>query len=288
MRRLAPTEALHARAARLDPGDTRALLSLMAEEDARALGAVAKVVPALARLARAAARSIAQGGRLVYLGAGTSGRLGALDAAECPPTFGAAPGTVVGLIAGGERALKGAVEGAEDDAKAGARAVDALRLSAKDLAVGISASGQAPWVLAALARARARQATTALLTCNPRAARAARVDHKVVLRTGPEVVAGSTRLKAAAATRSALAMISTGAFARLGRVQAGRMVALQATNAKLVDRAARNVAALAGLDKAGARRALARAGGDVEAAVALARSARSAGRGALKAPRSGF
>lgn len=262
-----PTEAVHREARRLGPRDTRALLSLMAREDARAMRAVARAVPALARLAAAAAEALGSGRRLIYLGAGTSGRLGALDAAECPPTFGSDPRSVVALIAGGRRALTRAVEGAEDDARAGARAVEAASVSRGDVVVGISASGGAAWVRAALARARARGATTALLTCNPSAARAVRVDHPVVLRTGAEVVAGSTRLKAAAATRSALAMISTGAFTRLGRVQAGRMVALEATNRKLCDRAAANVAALAGVELRAARRALAAAQGDVAEAV---------------------
>jgi N-acetylmuramic acid 6-phosphate etherase len=262
-----PTEALNRRAARLKPHDTAALLRLMASEDAAAMRAVARVLPAIARVAAAAAQAISSGGRLVYLGAGTSGRLGALDAAECPPTFGARPRTVIALLAGGPKALTRAVEGAEDDAREGARAVDAAKVDRGDVVVGISASGSARWVRAALARAKARRAITVFLTCNPRAAREVGPTHAIVLRTGAEVLAGSTRLKAAAATRSALAMISTGAFARLGKVRGGRMVALAPTNQKLRDRAARNVAALAGVKLSTARAALAAAKGDVAKAV---------------------
>ena len=262
-----PTEALNRRAARLKPEDTAGLLRLMAQEDAAAMRAVAREVPALARVSTAVAKAIAGGGRLIYLGAGTSGRLGALDAAECPPTFGSPPRTVIALLAGGPKALTRAVEGAEDDAPAGARAVDAAKVGARDVVVGISASGSARWVRAALARAKARGATTVFVTCNPAAAVQVRAKHAVVLRTGAEVLAGSTRLKAAAATRSALAMISTGAFARLGKVREGRMVALAPTNQKLKDRAARNVAALAKVKRSTAQKALAAARGDVAKAV---------------------
>ena len=262
---VSPTEAVHSRAVGLKPGDTAKLLRLMAAEDAVAMRAVARAVPQLSQLATRVAQALGAGGRLIYLGAGTSGRLGALDAAECPPTFGSKPSQVAALIAGGRAALTRAVEGAEDDAPAGARAIDRARVCARDVVVGISASGGAPWVLAALAHARARRAFTVLLTCNPNArSRAAKT---IVLRTGAEVIAGSTRLKAAAATRSALAMISTGAFTRLGRVRAGRMVALALTNQKLEVRALRTVAALAGVPLARARKALATARDDVAAAV---------------------
>jgi N-acetylmuramic acid 6-phosphate etherase len=209
----------------------------------------------------------------VYVGAGTSGRLGALDAAECPPTFGVAPGRVVALVAGGARALRRAVEGAEDDRPAGARAVAAARVGANDLVVGISASGATPFVLAALAEARRRGAATALVTSNP-AARP-QVDQRVVLATGPERIAGSTRMKAGTATKMALGLLSSTAFVRLGAVRAGRMIALRPASEKLRRRAVRNVAELAGVSAARARRLLSASAWDVRAAIAAARAGRT-------------
>jgi N-acetylmuramic acid 6-phosphate etherase len=235
------------------------------------VAAVGRAVPVIARLADLAAARLGRGGRLVYVGAGTSGRLGALDAAECPPTFGADPSRVVALVAGGPAALRRAVEGAEDDRAAGARAVAAARLGPDDLLVGISASGTTPFVIAALAAARRRGAATALLTSNP-AARA-RVDERVVLETGPERIAGSTRMKAGTAAKMALGLLSSAAFVRLGAVRAGRMVALRPTNEKLRRRAVRTVAELAGIGAAAARRLLSASGWDVRQAL------RAAGRG---------
>jgi N-acetylmuramic acid 6-phosphate etherase len=231
-------------------------------------------LPSIARLADLAADRLARDGRLVYAGAGTSGRLGALDAAECPPTFGVAPARVVALVAGGPRALRGAVEGAEDDRAAGTRAVTAARIGPADLVVGVSASGTTPFVLAALAAARARGAATALLTSNP-AARAA-ADLRVVLATGPEVIAGSTRMKAGTAAKMALGLLSSAAFVRLGAVREGRMVALRPTNEKLRRRAVRTVAELAGVGAAKARRLLSETGWDVRQALAAAGERRPA------------
>jgi N-acetylmuramic acid 6-phosphate etherase len=231
-----------------------------------ALRAVGRALPRLARAADAAARALAAGGRLVYVGAGTSGRLAALDAAECPPTFGTSPRQVIALVAGGTRALARAVEGAEDDAAAGRAAVRRARVGARDLVVGVTASGTTPFVRAALAEARARGARTAIVTSNPAAADAA--DLPVVLRTGPELVAGSTRLKAASAAKMALSGLSTVAMVRLGRVRGGRMVDLVGTNEKLRRRAARIVAELGGVEPAAARAALTRAGWSVRAALA--------------------
>jgi len=233
--------------------------------DREAVRAVGRALGAIAALADEAARALRAGGRLVYVGAGTSGRLGALDAAECPPTFGVAPSRVVALVAGGPRALRRAVEGAEDDGRAGAAAVRRARVGARDLVVGISASGTTPFVLAALAEAGRRGAGTALLTSNP-AARAAG-SRRVVLETGAERVAGSTRMKAGTAAKMALGLLSTATFVRLGAVREGRMVALRAGSAKLRARAVRNVAALAGVSAARARRLLEASAWNVSRAI---------------------
>lgn len=265
--RLPVTEALHPRGRRLGPGLPAArVLSLLHAGDRDALGAVGRALPALARLAEAAARALAGGGRLVYVGAGTSGRLAAADAAECPPTFGIRPSRVVAIVAGGARALRRAVEGAEDDRAGGAAAVRRLRAGPPDLLLGVSASGTTPFVLAALREARRRGARTGLLTSNPRARPP--VTHRVVLGTGPEIVAGSTRLKAGAATKMALALVSTAAFVRLGAVRRGRLAALSATSGKLRRRAVRTVAELARIPPAPARRALEASGWRVADALA--------------------
>jgi N-acetylmuramic acid 6-phosphate etherase len=269
VRRLPVTEDLHPAGAALDRLPTDRLVARLHAGDREAVRAVRRALPALARLVDVAAERLGGGGRLLYVGAGTSGRLGALDAAECPPTFGLAPSRVVALVAGGARALRRAVEGAEDDAPAGARAVAAARACDRDLVVGVSASGRTPFVLAALAEARRRGAATALVTSNP-AARPP-VDRRVVLDTGAERIAGSTRMKAGTAAKMALGLLSSATFVRLGAVRRGRMVALRPGSAKLRDRAVRNVIALAGVAAPRARRLLAAAGWDVAAAVARAR-----------------
>jgi N-acetylmuramic acid 6-phosphate etherase len=267
-----PTERLHPASSELDALPTRRVLAVLHRGDEEAVAAVRRALPSLARLADLAADRLGRGGRLAYVGAGTSGRLGALDAAECPPTFGVSPSRVRALVAGGSRALRRAVEGAEDDAPAGRAAVRAARLGPRDLAVGISASGTTPFVLAALDEARRRGAATALLTAHPRARAAA--DVKVVLDTGPELVAGSTRMKAGSATKMALSLLSTAAMIRLGKVRAGRMIDLVPTSAKLRRRAVRMVMELGGVDGARAGVALAGSGWRVRAALeALARPA---------------
>lgn len=266
MRRVPVTEAPHPSGTDLDRLPTGRLLARLHAGDVEAARAVGRALPALARLADDVRDALAGGGRLLYVGAGTSGRLGALDAAECPPTFGVAPSRVVALVAGGARALSRAAEGAEDDRRAGAAAVARARAGRGDVVVGVSASGTTPFTLAALREARRRGAATALVTSSP-AARApgARV---VVLDTGPERVAGSTRMKAGTAAKMALGLVTTAAFVRLGAVRAGRMVALRATNAKLRARAVRIVSELGGVAPGPARRALAAAGWSVGAALA--------------------
>ncbi|MFY3745204.1 N-acetylmuramic acid 6-phosphate etherase [Anaeromyxobacter sp. Red801] len=265
MRSLPVTEAPHPRGSDLERLPAGRLLARLHEGDREAVRAVGRALPSLARLAEAAAAALGAGGRLVYAGAGTSGRLGALDAAECPPTFGVSPRRVVALVAGGRRALTRAVEGAEDDRAAGAAAVRRARAGARDLVVGVSASGTTPFVLGALEEAHRRGARTALVTSNP-AARA-RAGLRVVLETGPELVAGSTRMKAGTAAKMALGLVSTAAFVRLGAVRGGRMVALAPASEKLRRRAVRNVAALAGVGEARARGLLEACGWSVRDAV---------------------
>jgi N-acetylmuramic acid 6-phosphate etherase len=264
-RRLPVTEALNPAGPGLERLPTPRLLARLHAGDREAVRAVGRALAPLSELTDAVARALAGGGRLVYAGAGTSGRLGALDAAECPPTFGVEPRRVLALVAGGPRALRRAVEGAEDDRAAGAGAVRRAGLGPRDVLVGISASGTTPFVLAALAEGRRRGATTALVTSNP-ATRAA-VDHRIVLDTGPERIAGSTRMKAGTAAKMALGLLSTAAFVRLGAVREGRMIALRPASEKLRRRAVRNVAALAGVSEAAARALLQRTGWDVRSAI---------------------
>jgi N-acetylmuramic acid 6-phosphate etherase len=222
------------------------------------------------------AGALARGGRLLLVGAGTSGRLGVLEAAECPPTFGSRPGQVQALMAGGRGAVFRSREGAEDDAARGAGEVR-RRVRRGDAVVGVTASGVTRFVRGALREARRRGAATVLVTCNPGVSRrAARV--VVALVTGPEALAGSTRLKAGTATKLALNTLTTGAFARLGRVLGHRMVAVRGRSAKLSARAARLVSELGHVSPGRARRLLVAASGDVQAAVALARASRRSGR----------
>ena len=186
-----------------------------------------------------------KGGRLFYVGAGTSGRLGVLDASEIPPTFGASPEMVQGIVAGGAAALQRGVEGAEDDRGGGALAINERGGSGADVVCGISASGRTPFVLGALVEAKARGAKTILLTCNPARARTESFDLEIDLETGPEILTGSTRLKAGTATKIALNILSTGAMVALGKVRGNLMIDLAMSNEKLRDRAARLVAELA-------------------------------------------
>jgi N-acetylmuramic acid 6-phosphate etherase len=280
-----PTEAAWPEAAELDALPAGRIVELMAKREARSLAAVERAAPEIARAAEAAAAALAAGGRLVYVGAGTSGRLGVLDASECPPTFGTRPGQVVGVIAGGRRALTRAVEGAEDDAAAGAAALRRLRVSRRDLVVGLAASGVTPYVRGALDAARRAGARTALVTCAPAAARAAglRADVVVALDVGPEVLAGSTRLGAGTAQKLALNAISTTAMVLGGRAWGPRMVDVRAGSAKLRARALRLVEELTDRRGAAAEKLLASAGGQVKLAVVMARLglSRAAARRAL-------
>jgi N-acetylmuramic acid 6-phosphate etherase len=244
-------------------------LHLLNREDRRVPTAVARAIPAIARAVDAIVHSFENGGRLIYVGAGTSGRLGALDASECPPTFGVSPAKVRAILAGGRRALDRAVEGAEDSAPQGARDLAALRPGANDVVVGLAASGATPYVAGALRQAGRRRATTVLVTTNPRPplARLARI--VIAADVGPEVLAGSTRLKSGTAQKLILNMLTTAAMALLGRVYDNRMVYVALTNDKLRRRGLRLLAETAAVAEPVARRALARAHGDLPAALVM-------------------
>lgn len=262
------------------------VLALMDAADARALGEVKKARRKIAAAARAAAKAIGGGGRLIYIGAGTSGRLGVLDASECPPTFSADPRQVVGIIAGGRKALTSAVEGAEDDMAAGREAAAKIKAGSGDMVVGISASGTTPFVLAALEEAKARGADCWLLKCaltpsDPRSARAPRSPTKrgvnvIALNTGSEAVQGSSRLAAGTATKLVLNRITTAAFVMLGKVYGDLMVDVTPTNAKLVKRAAGIIASISGCTEAEALKALEESGWKTKTAALMA--ARGVGR----------
>jgi len=266
--KLPPTERLHRRADDLDLLSIGSVVRRLHDEDVTAVRAVRPALSAIAEAATAVADALRAGGRLLYVGAGTSGRLGVLDASECPPTFGSAPSQVQARIAGGRRALTRAVEGAEDDTDAGARDVVAFRPTSRDVVCGVSASASTPYVRSALREAKRRGAHTVLVCCNPPRSRED-VDTLVLARTGPELVAGSTRLKAGTATKLILNAITTAAFVALGKVYRGRMVDLRPANAKLRARAARMVTELTGLSPTDAARLLEAARGEVKLALAM-------------------
>jgi len=265
-----PTEEVDPASGGLDRLTTRAALELFHRADLQAAAAVAAVHPELARAVDLVAARLGAGGRLLYVGAGTSGRLGALDAAECPPTFQSPPEQVQAAIAGGPSALTGAVEGAEDDAVLGARAVAERGFGAGDVVLGISAGGTTPYVHGALEEARARGAATVFVACVPAALAPDRADLSIRLPTGPELLAGSTRLKAGTATKMLLNALSTLVMARLGKVHGNLMVDLcTGANAKLTDRGVRLVMRLTALERAAAARLLERAGGRVKVAAVM-------------------
>ena len=232
------TEARNAASAALDVMSTLEVVQLLARDQHDAVAAVEACAVELAAFVEVAAAQLAQGGRLIYAGAGTSGRLGVLDASECPPTFRSDPAQVVGIMAGGDGALRKSSEGREDEWEGIAEEFERLGVCEKDAFVGIAAGGTTPYVLGALRLAKARGAVTAFLTCAPHA-RPECCDHWLVLATGPEVLTGSTRLKAGTATKIALNAITTAVFVKRGKVYGNLMVDLAATNDKLVDRAIR-------------------------------------------------
>jgi N-acetylmuramic acid 6-phosphate etherase len=273
---LRPTERRNPRSQRIDLASVPELVDLIAAEDATVPAAVAREREAIARAVGLVEAAFRAGGRLFYVGAGTSGRLGVLDAAECPPTFGTPPEMVQGIIAGGAAALLRAVEGAEDDLNAGIAAMDERRVGAADVVVGIAASGVTPFVRAALGRAQALGARTVVLACaDPPRAVGDTCDVCIVIRTGPELVTGSTRMKAGTATKLVLNTLTTGAMIRLGKTYGNLMVDLRATNAKLVDRGERIVMEVAGVPREAARAAIDAAQGSVRTAIVMARTGAS-------------
>ncbi|MBT9394042.1 N-acetylmuramic acid 6-phosphate etherase [Hymenobacter sp. NST-14] len=218
---------------------TAALLAGMNQVDQTVPRAVAQALPQLAALVEATVARLGAGGRLFYIGAGTSGRLGILDASECPPTFGVPQGVVIGLIAGGDSAIRKAVENAEDDARQAWQDLQAFDINNKDIVVGIAASGRTPYVIGGLEQARRHGLATGCIVCNADSAVAAAAEFPVEVVTGPEFVTGSTRLKAGTAQKLVLNMLTTATFIRLGRVKGNKMVDMQLSNAKLVDRGER-------------------------------------------------
>jgi N-acetylmuramic acid 6-phosphate etherase len=294
------TERRHPRSLALDAMDARAIVDLMIDDHAAVIDALREGAAALAKFIDDLVARMQRGGRLIYLGAGTSGRLGVLDASECPPTFQSDPAQVVGIIAGGDAALRKSSEGKEDEADGAREALAALKLTGDETVLGIAAGGTTPYVLGGLGIAKASGATTGLLTCSrveaiddstvttlraqPTGSQSSignrqssipshpPIDHLIVLLTGPEVLTGSTRLKAGSATKLALNIITTAAFVRLGKTYSNLMVDVRATNQKLADRAIRILVEVCPeLTREGAADLLGRAGGSLKAAIVMQR-----------------
>jgi len=266
------TEQRNPRTGRIDVASSLEIVDLLNAEDALVAPAVHLERERIAQAIDLAVRAFEHGGRLIYAGAGTSGRLGVLDASECPPTFGTPPDMVVGIIAGGPEALVRSVEGAEDDVGLAGVAIEHAAVNAQDFVLGIAASGTTPFVRAALDCARSRGAATGLLSCtDPPSEVAARCDVVILPKVGPEAITGSTRLKAGTATKLVLNAVTTGAMIRLGKVYGNLMVDLMATSAKLRDRGERIVMEVCRVERARARQAIHAAGGSVKLAIVMAR-----------------
>ncbi|MEU0579844.1 N-acetylmuramic acid 6-phosphate etherase [Streptomyces griseoincarnatus] len=261
------TEAYRPELADVDRLPTPEIARLMNAEDATVAGAVAEQVPAIAAAIDAVAERMARGGRLVYAGAGTAGRLGVLDASECPPTFNTDPARVVGLIAGGPDAMVTSVEGAEDSPELAEADLEALGLTPEDTVVGISASGRTPYAVGAVAYARKHGALTVGLSCNRGSALAAAAEHGIEVVVGPEFLTGSTRLKAGTAQKLVLNMISTITMIRLGKTFGNLMVDVRASNEKLRARSRRIVTQVTGADDEAVERALTATDGEVKNAI---------------------
>ncbi|MDQ3744542.1 MAG: N-acetylmuramic acid 6-phosphate etherase [Acidobacteriota bacterium] len=269
------TEQENPRTRELSSLPTAEVLRLMNEEDAGVAPAVGRVLADVARAVDAIVERLRAGGRLFYVGTGTSGRLGVLDASECPPTFGVPPELVQGIIAGGYEALYRATEASEDDRAAGARDAEARGVGARDALVGLAASGRTPYTIGAVEYARRQGAFTVALTCAPGSPVTRAAEVAIVPLVGPEVLAGSTRLKAGTAQKLVLNMISTATMIRLGYVTGNRMTNLQPRNVKLRARSLRILGAEAGLDERGASEALERAGGDLRVALVMSKTGRA-------------
>jgi len=272
----ARTEQRNSRSRGLDRRSTLDILRVINREDSTVAGSVRRELPHVARAVDAIAKSLERGGTLFYIGAGTSGRLGVLDAAECPPTFGTPAGMVRALIAGGDRALRHPIEGAEDSAANGARDLRRAGLSARDVVVGIAASGSTAYVLGALAFARQKGAVTIGVTSNPRSPVAQKARISIAPDTGPEAIAGSTRMKAGTAQKMVLNMLSTAAMVRIGRIYGNWMVHVALTNQKLRRRGARILEEAAGVTLSTAEHALRQAGHNLPAALVMLKTGSSA------------
>jgi len=268
-RYLPTTEKRNPRSENIDDLSTLELVDLINGEDLQVPMAVATQRKRIAAAIDMIVDRFRQGGHLFYVGAGTSGRLGVLDASECPPTFGVSPSMVQGIIAGGRRALVRSAEGAEDHPKDGAAAIDKKRVKDTDVVVGVAACGMTPYVLGALRRASKIGAGTVFITCAPEAVKD--IPAQIIINpvVGPEVVTGSTRMKAGTATKLVLNMLTTGAMIRLGKTYGNLMVDLKATNEKLRDRSIRIVMELTGLSRPRARGLLSRADGRVKPAIVM-------------------
>lgn len=262
------TEQRSDASAHLDTMDTAGVLGAIADADATIARAVRAEIEHIASFTDLVHPRLRRGGRLIYLGAGTSGRLGVLDASECPPTFQTDPAQIVGMIAGGDSALRKSSEHMEDDPSGAHTELDALDIGADDAVLGIAAGGTTPYVLGGVAHAKSRGSATGLLVCTPMD-RPAWCDTLIAVKTGPEVITGSTRMKAGTATKMVLNMITTASMVRLDKTYAGLMVDLRATNDKLRDRAARIVGAIAGVDRDASFALLERAGGHAKVAAVM-------------------
>ena len=269
------TEQENPRTAQISSLPTAEILRLMNEEDARVAEAVAQVLPEITRAVDGIVGRLDQGGRLFYIGTGTSGRLGVLDASECPPTFGVSPDMVQGIIAGGYEACYQAVEASEDDAAANADDLEARGFTKQDVLIGITASGRTPYTVGAVEHARQLGAFTIALTSVPGSVITKAAEISIVPVVGPEVIAGSTRMKAGTAQKLVLNMLSTAAMIRLGYVTGNRMTNVQTRNVKLRARAERILAAEAGLDSPSAAAALDAAGGDLRVALVMSKTGRA-------------
>lgn len=271
------TESQNPRTMEIDQLSTLEIVERINDEDAKVAAAVRQALPQIAQAVEGIAERMGRGGRLIYVGAGTSGRMGVLDAVECVPTYNADPSQVIGLMAGGYGALVHSVEGAEDDADAGRADLLALKLTADDAVVGIAASGRTPYVLGALAYAGEIGALTVGIACNVPAAVLDAAQIGIGVPVGPEVITGSTRMKAGTAQKLVTNMLSTATMVKLGKVYGNLMVDMRPTNIKLVDRARRMIVLIAGVEYDEAARLLDASENEVKTAIVMARRGVDAG-----------
>lgn len=265
------TEQTYGASRNLDSLPISQILGVLNSADGEIAAAVGREIPRIEAAVEAIAKALEAGGHLIYVGAGTSGRLGVLDAAECPPTFNVSPELVRGIIAGGDAALKKSVEAVEDDAEAGARDLEGAGFGANDVLVGIAASGRTPYVLGAVAKAKSLGAVTCGISCTPDSELSRAVDFPIEPKPGPEVLAGSTRLRAGTATKLVLNMISTAVMIRLGHVFGNQMVNVQPTNHKLTERARRIIRETTGVSSKRAAELLTESGNSVRTAIVMER-----------------